>query len=79
MTNSIPNPQKKKYKMKYFDTNLIFSPENNAPVIVELPPHFGLSPVGRQILRHLKPSPIEKYFSWLKKNYKIPDYNILEK
>ncbi|MBP7806472.1 DUF2806 domain-containing protein [Candidatus Gracilibacteria bacterium] len=79
MTNSIPNPEKKNYKMKYFDNDIIFSLENNdGAFIVELAPHFGLSPVGRQILKHLKPLPMEKYLSWLKKNYKIPYYKILE-
>ncbi len=41
MTNSIPNPEKKNYKMKYFDNDIIFSLENNdGAFIVELAPHF---------------------------------------
>ena len=76
MTNSIPNPQKKNYEMKYFEHSSIFSPENDSAMVLELPAHYSLSPVGKQIVKHLNPLFVEKYPAWLKKNYTIPQYKI---
>lgn len=78
MMKAIPNPQKKNYKMKYFEHTFVFSPENDSASELELPAHFSLSPVGKQILKHLNPLFREKYFTWLKKNYSIPGYKLLE-
>ncbi len=78
MVTTIPNPEKENFKLTYFDKSIFFTPENEKYLKIEMPSFFGLSPVGKQILRHLNPKYNEQYFAWLKENYKIPNYKILE-
>jgi len=78
MEQSMRNPKKLNIEFKYFDKNLLFAPENENYPVIKLPGFFGLSFVGKQILQHLKPQYYEKYYTWLKANYKIPNYKILE-
>lgn len=78
MTRSIENPEKKNFAIQYFDKQIIFTPENENFAKIKLPGFYGLSIVGRQILKHLNPAYIEDYFVWLKSNYKMPNYKLLE-
>lgn len=78
MTRSIENPEKKNFAIQYFEKQIILTPENENFVKVKLPEFYGLSIVGEQILNHLNPVYIEDYFVWLRSNYKIPNYKLLE-
>ncbi len=80
MTKSIENPEKKNFEITYFDKAILFSPITPGDINtlkISMPGFFGLSPVGKQLLKHLNPKPNDSYFAWLKKNYKIPNYKIL--
>lgn len=78
MSNTITNTEKENLLIKYFDKKLIFSPENDNYAKAKLPNFYGLSTVGEQILKHLNPKYVEEYYAWLKENYKIPNYKLLE-
>lgn len=81
MARSIENPEKKNFKTVYFDKAIIFSPvtpENVNTLKIDMPGFFGLSPVGKQLLQHLNPEFNNSYFNWLKENYKIPNYKLVE-
>ncbi len=81
MTESMENPEKKNFKTVYFDKVILFSPttpEDVNTLKISMPGFFGLSPVGKQLLKHLNPKANDDYFLWLKENYKIPNYKILE-
>jgi hypothetical protein len=78
MTISNKNTEKKNMKISYFDKNIFFTPENEHYEDVKLPEFYGLSIVGKQILKHINPKFNEKYYIWLKENYKIRNYKILE-
>lgn len=77
-TREIANPEKKDLDINYFDRTLKFSPEADVEGVVkiQIPSFYSLTPVGEQILQHLKPSPNETYYEWLKKNYKVRNYNL---
>lgn len=79
MTRSIQNPERKNFKLEYFDKGIFFTPESENFIKIEFPSFFGLSMVGKQILKHLNSQYSEKYFVWLRENYKIPNYRVLEK
>lgn len=78
MTRSMQNPEKKNVKIEYFDKNIIFTPENENFLKITFISFFGLSIVGKQILKHVNPRYNERYFTWLKENYKIPNYKVIE-
>jgi len=81
MTESRENPEKKNFPVVYFDKKILFvptTPENEASLKISMPGFFGLSPVGKQLLKHLNPKSNDSYFNWLKENYKITNYKILE-
>jgi hypothetical protein len=69
----IPNPQKLKFEIKYFDDQILFECENENTDI-NLPGHYGLSIAGEQILKHLNPKKEPSFSKWLKNNYKIDNY-----
>ncbi|MFA4890677.1 MAG: DUF2806 domain-containing protein [Candidatus Paceibacterota bacterium] len=77
MTKSIENLEKKDYIIQYYDKQLVFNSENNNFKKIILPESYVLSTVGKQILKHLNPKYIEDYFTWLKLNYKVPNYKLL--
>jgi hypothetical protein len=77
-TEVTQNLKKGIFSLKYFDKTILFKPENENYSEIRLPTFYSLSMPGKQILRHLKPPYNEKYFVWLKANYKIPNYKILE-
>ena len=81
MTRSMENPEKKNFQVVYFDKSILFSPitpEDANTLRISMHGFFGLSPVGKQLLKHLDPKPNDSYFNWLKENYKIPNYKIIE-
>ena len=78
MKKTMENPEKQPIQVSYFDRNIIFIPENDSSVRIEMPSFYGLSPVGSQIVKHLNPGINDKYFDWLKANYKIPNYKVTE-
>lgn len=73
MTNTMPNPEKKKYQAIYMGERLTFECTNENTNI-EIPNYYGLSEAGAQILKHLNPKKVEGYMDWLKDNYVIPNY-----
>lgn len=81
MTRSMENPEKRNFETIYFDRVIMFSPitpEDINTLKITMPGFFGLSPVGKQLLKHLNPKLNENYYNWLKENYKIPNYKIIE-
>lgn len=76
MTRLVPNPDKKLYAITYFDKKFIFEPENENYQKIRIPGFYGLSIVGIQLLKHLKPPFSDEYYQWLKENYKIPNYRL---
>lgn len=76
MTNNIENPEKKKYALRYANKNIIFEPTHESNFNISLPSYYGLSTNGQQIIQHLNPKFSESYYIWLKKNYKINNYNV---
>ncbi|MCL4427169.1 DUF2806 domain-containing protein [Patescibacteria group bacterium] len=81
MARSMDNPDGEKFKVIYFNKHILFepiTPENKNSLKIEMPGFYGLSPVGRQILQHLNSEGDNDYFDWLKKNYKLPNYKIVE-
>lgn len=66
------------FKLTYFDKNILFVPKSGNFMKIKLPRFYKLSAVGQQILNHLNPQYNEKYFTWLRDNYKIPNYKLLE-
>lgn len=80
MTRSMENPEKKNFSTAYFDKVILFSPitpEDVNTLKISMPGFFGLSPVGKQLLKHLNPKANDSYFNWLKESYKIPNYKII--
>lgn len=78
MTRTIPNPERKRFKLEYFNESILFTPVNENIEKVEFPGFYGLSDIGKQIFRHLKPKKSDSYFLWLKENYRIPGFDIVK-
>jgi len=78
MSHSIGNPEKKNYTLKYFNRNIRFEPTHETNFIIKIPGYFGLSITGKQIIKHLNPKFIDDYFMWLKGEYKISNYKVIE-
>lgn len=78
MRRTMANDKKQNLKVQYFNKELIYTPENDNFNKLVLPDFYGMSPVGEQILKHLKPVFQSEYLSWIKDNYKIQNYKLLE-
>lgn len=78
MVSKIENPVNVNVDISYFDKQLSFKPKNKTNNKITLPSYYELSKTGQQIIKHLKPQYLEEYFNWLKKNYKIHNYELLE-
>jgi hypothetical protein len=74
----IPNPERKRYRLEYFDESISFMPINETIQKVELPNFYGLSDIGKQLLPHLNPKKNHLYFQWLKENYRVSGYDIVK-
>ena len=77
MQNTLKNAEKKNFAITYFDKQIIYTPQNENTDI-KIPGFYGLSLAGEQILNHLNPQFNEDYYLWIKENYKISNYKILE-
>lgn len=73
----IQNPDNKNFELIYFDKIISFISINESNSTIRIPSFYGLSMVGEQILKHINPQYNEEYFSWLKENYKIPNYKVI--
>lgn len=78
MTRSLENPLKQKFAIQYFDQEILFEPTHENNFAIKFPGFYALSTTGKQIVKHLNPKFNDKYFSWLKENFKIQNYKILE-
>lgn len=78
MIRNIENADKKKFTLQYFDKSILFEPTHENNFKIKLPNYYQLSITGKQIIRHLNPKYIEDYFTWLKANYKISNYEVNE-
>jgi hypothetical protein len=78
MTLTLTFKEKKNLRIQYFDKELVFIPENDNYAKIRLPGFYGLSDVGRQIVKHLNPKYVENFYIWLKQNYKVPNYKLLD-
>ena len=78
LTSSMENPLRQIFALQYFDQQIIFKPTHENNFKIKLPGSYTLSTTGKQIVKHLNPRFNDKYFSWLKENYKIQNYKIIE-
>jgi Protein of unknown function (DUF2806) len=78
MVTSFGNPDKKLFALNYLGREIKFKPTHETEHKINIPVYYGLSNTGKQILKHLNPSFKEDYFSWLKTNYKIGNYDLFE-
>ncbi len=74
-TRKIENPDKKNFKVEYFDKAIFFKLQGDEAQTIEVPGFYSLTDVGIQLLQHLNPSVNDIYYEWLKTNYKIGHYN----
>lgn len=75
------NTERQNLRIFYYDKSLLFRPvssENANALTIKIPGAFKLTPVGEQLLKHLNPKFNASYYIWLKENYKIPNYKIVE-
>ncbi len=79
MSHSLNNPDKKNFDLKYFDQTIRFEPTHETNFEIKLPNYYCLSATGIQIIKHLNPQFNNDYFVWLKGNFKVPNYKVIEK
>ncbi len=78
MTRNLKNPEKKNFHLIYSGRMIRFKPINELNLGIQLPGFYQLSDTGKQILKHLKPQFNEDYYIWLKTNYKLPNYELID-
>ncbi|MEF2176053.1 MAG: DUF2806 domain-containing protein [Candidatus Absconditabacteria bacterium] len=78
MTSSLANPLKQIFALQYFEKKILFKPTHENNFSVKMPEFYALSITGKQIIKHLNPKYNERYFSWLKENYIIPNFKVIE-
>ena len=78
MVGTIKQSSKKNHSLQYFEKEILFEPTHKNNFIIKLPRHYALSITGKEIIKHLNPKFNEKYYLWLKENYKIPNYKVVE-
>ena len=78
MYSTIENPEKGELIINYFDKELRFKPTHETDYKITFPEYYGLSKTGVQILKHLNPEFKEEYYTWLKTNFKINNYILVE-
>jgi hypothetical protein len=76
MKTTMENPEKRDFAVQYFNQQLIFTPETDNFKKIQLPGFYGLSLIGTQLIKHVNPKMNADYYSWLKLNYKIPNYKL---
>lgn len=78
MSRSFDNPEKKNFVLNYMGRVIRFKPARETDLKINLPSFFSLSNTGKQIIKHLNPQYREEYYLWLKTNYIIPNYILIE-
>lgn len=78
MKQDVENPEKKNFAVNYLGNVIRFRPIHETNFQIQMPPYYGLSNTGKQILQHLKPKFDESYLLWLRTGYKIPNYTLIE-
>ncbi len=78
MSSTTDNPEKGVFIIDYFDKELRFKPTHETDFNITFPGYYGLSKTGVQILKHLQPEYKEEYYTWLKSNFKINNYKLIE-
>ncbi|MDD3645586.1 MAG: DUF2806 domain-containing protein, partial [Bacteroidales bacterium] len=78
MSSTIDNPEKEELIINYFDKEIRFKPTHETDFKITFPGYYGLSNTGVQIQKHLKPVFKEEYYRWLKTNFKINNYILVE-
>lgn len=79
MSQKIDNPDKENLVIEYFHKKIELEPTHESDFKIHIPSYYTLSDTGKQILRHLEPKFINEYFEWLKDNYKVKNYKLIEK
>ena len=77
MTRTTQQPPKENFILSYFDKKIEYKPKHETDFTIELPEFYALSYIGEQIIQHLNPKFIEEYYSWLRVNYKIANYDVI--
>jgi hypothetical protein len=78
MSKRIKNIEKTGFSLNYFDRVIYFKLSKGNDSTYTVPSFYALSKTGKEIFQHLKPEFKEEYFNWLKKNYKVPNYTLIE-
>jgi hypothetical protein len=78
MSSTTDNPEKGMFIIDYFDKELKFKPTHETDFNITFPGYYGLSKTGAQIIKHLQPEYKEEYYTWLKSNFKINNYKLIE-
>ena len=78
MSRLSENQSKQNIKITYFDKQILFKPTHETNLVFQFPDFYGLSVTGEQLVQHLYPKFNKEYYSWLKENYKIPNYIVIE-
>lgn len=78
MSQSVDNAEKKNFALNYMGKIIGFKPTHETDFKIHLAAYYGLSNTGKQILKHLNPEFNEQYYLWLKANYKIENYSLIE-
>jgi hypothetical protein len=78
MTRTIENPEKKDFALIYFDKQIRFKPTHETNYTISFPAFYELSNTGKQLVEHLNSKYIDDYYKWITKNYKIPNYEVIE-
>ena len=78
MSHSLNNPEKKNFGLTYFGQSIIFEPTHKTDFEIKLPSYYSFSITGKQIIKHLNPKFNDDYFVWLKGNFKVPNYKVIE-
>jgi hypothetical protein len=74
ITQSFTTGDYKAVVIRYQDKGIAFLRGENAPEKVNLPSFYGLSEIGKQIMKHIDVPYNESYLQWLFDNYDISGY-----
>lgn len=77
MSKNIKNIEMKNISFSYFDEIITFKPLKSN-LTLKFPEFYHLSESGKEIINVLKPEFVEEYVDWLKENFKIDNYKLIE-
>jgi hypothetical protein len=78
MMRTIQNPEKKKFSLVYLNKDIIYESTHETEFTITIPSFYKLSNTGIQLFKHVNPKFIDSYREWLKTNYKISNYKLVE-